>query len=181
MVLLLALPNISCMASATEQALSPTGLGRTVLGMTLNQIWEANSKSDFFESAGKAGKSNCYRMSTKVIDLMYNIDFVGFQRPTVDRIDVEGVDEEGYGNLSFLANRVRTKEGIGIGDLVSHMKHVYSRDNRYLPARFLNANYVVIAQKGKQRVGYAFVTDGETVTGMRAGRLDALLRQERCE
>ena len=184
-IVLFLIPPIAGSAELSEQILTPTSLGSIKLGMHLQQMSNVNGGRKFAEISGKIARSYCYRMFSAEAgpDDMTNIQFVGLRTPVVERIDIEAVhppDGETPPDPRYIANRVRTRERVAIGDPVARVLQVYREDKRYRLIR-TSERYVIVALKGKQRVGYAFVSDGKVVASVRAGRLAALEHQESCE
>ena len=168
---------VPCMAIGAPRTviLNPTGLGQVKLGMYLNSVAKALGNPDLYEVSGLLDGNHCYSIQSKLIDKSKGMTFVGLRTPDIQRIDITQTAKEIRASPkdSYMADSVKTKEGVKLGDQLAKVQRLYKQSSIYEPPRRITDGYYVVAVRGSN-TGYGFVLEGSTVVELRAGRLAAL-------
>jgi hypothetical protein len=178
--LVLAATKVSASPAPSSTVLTPRGLGGVHVGMYLNAVASSMGNFDLFEMSGHLGAERCYAIQSKVLDANQGITFVGIGSPAVQRVDVRRLEESEPGSDKLLASRVRTREGIVLGDFESRINGIYSGSTEFRPPAKLSPTYRVVELR-KEPYGYAFVVSDGVIVELRSGHVAALKHQESCE
>jgi hypothetical protein len=174
---------VPCMAIGAPQTvtLNPTGLGQVKMGMYLNAVAKALGNTDLYEISGQLGGNHCYSIQSKLLDRSRGMTFVGLRTPDIQRIDITYTAQELRASPQdlYIADTVKTKEGVKLGDQLAKVQRLYKKSSIYEPPRRITAGYYVVAVRGSN-TGYGFLLEGSAVVELRAGRLDALGMSGEC-
>lgn len=162
----LAILSVSAQTKLTDQSkVVISGIGPIQVGMTVAQASKAAGMQLVSEGSYPSGGS-CFYIKPK--GGPNNVAFMVIQN-RIARVDV-------------LGSSITTLSGARIGDTESRIKSLYPGQIEVTPHKYTNGHYLTFMPKDQEDRNYrvVFETDGQRVTGFRAGKLPEVEYVEGC-
>lgn len=162
----LAILSVSAQTKLTDQSkVVISGIGPIQVGMTVAQASKAAGMQLVSEGSYPSGGS-CFYVKPK--GGLSNVAFM--------------VSENRIARVDILGSPVTTLSGARIGDTESRIKSLYPGQIEVTPHKYTNGHYLTFVPKdrGDRNYRVVFETDGQRVTGFRAGKLPEVEYVEGC-